>query len=1254
MLPNARACVAVILALLLIVWAAPSFANDPTPRLGIQNPAKGSFDWENAWYGFTSIVDGMASGTGTYAQRTACSTSYKSQLYGVTDCFDETCEAGSGTIACMTRCRLDGTAWEVLMCSNAGSVVWVDQGNYLEPAGGESVRAPIQDKGGQVYNVLAYGAIPDDSIDDTDEIQVVVDLASGPGNGEVCGTVYFPPGTYNVGQSTFVTLKPCVRIVGSSAPFTGFGTVIQGTAGKDIFRLCEPTQQGTPNPDCPDYYSPYTIENLTFSGGEHQLVSRDISTFVTIRDVMFNGPVVAGIHIQGCVEEWRVDNVSFSGGQYGVFLEHVLLPGSTCNQNYIDKSTFSNVITGGQTVNNWRWEVDYGGTTTFDNVILNTAGEHAFYVNGSMIAITLIDVNSEGTGYNPDPTLRNTKVSTGTTTATSTCVDNVASMTDWVVGEPITVRGAGASGYDHSSTVTELATCAGADSITMTDAAVTTVGLRCIGGTNADVSCADASECNSGVCAGLEVTNMWADDFYVINTEGRCQGAEFRTSCSVAGDCPITGVCELGGASAYWTFVGGAIGGIGPFNTGVRYAINGTGLSAASLIGMSASRPVYDPSQAMNILGGNISLRQPTGTASEGGFQRTVLGGSGETKYSIIHSPPGKDILLALRDSDGDSSGAFGSVKVHRSDSNRTQILKFDADDNITGSPDVFGNLGFRGFLQPGWGVDFASLGAPASGYFTYCADCTENSDPCTGSGNGAWAARLGNPSRWICGLGDTAAPKMLRISGGTFAEGDATPSVAGYSWWSTWPSTPATEITNFDNPVVAQIIYVQCNDTITSFDFGHSTASNLWGNGNVDWTCYPGKVMSCVYTGYTPYWWICNVAEDSTFESAVQIKNGAELYLWDADNTQSIRHRAAASITADVNMEWGDDLQNCTTGEVLKVFGTAGSPKVVTLECNADVGDSVTVNSSAAVDTTANLLDGDIDWTLVDGGVGGPDSITGTVACTGCVGVIDLAGESVSIAELDDGGGEPTGGEFVKVKAGGTEFEYVDTLSASTSKNFSILNPTDAHDAFGQLVYPSDVTLVEIRCSTDQGTVAVSFDERAEETPNTPGTNVLTSLVCDSSSESVASFSDANIVADAILNMDVITVSTSPVPTVVRVHVRTGPVPDSKNFSILNPNDAHDQLDQLVYAYASTLTEVRCSTDQGTVTISFDERGETTPNTQGTTVLNSNLVCDSNSQSTSSFTNAGIAADAILNMNVEDTDGTPGIVRIHVRSTVN
>ena len=47
-----------------------------------------------------------------------------------------------------------------------------------------------------------------------------------------------------------------------------------------------------------------------------------------------------------------------------------------------------------------------------------------------------------------------------------------------------------------------------------------------------------------------------------------------------------------------------------------------------------------------------------------------------------------------------------------------------------------------------------------------------------------------------------------------------------------------------------------------------------------------------------------------------------------------------------------------------------------------ATTSDSLQVNSSP-VDTTGNLLDGDIDFTLVDGGAGGPDNITASLDAT-------------------------------------------------------------------------------------------------------------------------------------------------------------------------------------------------------------------------------------------------------------------------------
>ena len=90
----------------------------------------------------------------------------------------------------------------------------------------------------------------------------------------------------------------------------------------------------------------------------------------------------------------------------------------------------------------------------------------------------------------------------------------------------------------------------------------------------------------------------------------------------------------------------------------------------------------------------------------------------------------------------------------------------------------------------------------------------------------------------------------------------------------------------------------------------------------------------------------------------------------------------------------------------------------------------------------------------------------------------------------------------------------------------------------------------------------------------------------------------------------------------------------------------------------AVTISRVSCSTDTGTSTIQLDERSESTPNTGGTDILTSQLDCGSgHTSAATSFSNAGIAADAIINLDIDKTDdqaagATPTQVRIHVDYT--
>ena len=87
------------------------------------------------------------------------------------------------------------------------------------------------------------------------------------------------------------------------------------------------------------------------------------------------------------------------------------------------------------------------------------------------------------------------------------------------------------------------------------------------------------------------------------------------------------------------------------------------------------------------------------------------------------------------------------------------------------------------------------------------------------------------------------------------------------------------------------------------------------------------------------------------------------------------------------------------------------------------------------------------------------------------------------------------------------------------------------------QKTFNYNITLNSIECSTDTGTTTIQFDERNSSTPNTEGTDVLTSaLTCDSSgTSSSSSFNNASISAKNPIKLDINTVAGT--PNILRIH---------------------------------------------------------------------------------------------------------------------
>ena len=106
------------------------------------------------------------------------------------------------------------------------------------------------------------------------------------------------------------------------------------------------------------------------------------------------------------------------------------------------------------------------------------------------------------------------------------------------------------------------------------------------------------------------------------------------------------------------------------------------------------------------------------------------------------------------------------------------------------------------------------------------------------------------------------------------------------------------------------------------------------------------------------------------------------------------------------------------------------------------------------------------------------------------------------------------------------------------------------------------------------------------------------------------------------------------------------------KDVEIDNPVAGNDSAKvQLTWSKTggATLQRVWCSTDQGTLSINFDVRTEAAPDTPGTNILSSNLVCNSTTATANTFAVGVVPQYAPLNLQINAAAGSPGIVRLHI-----
>lgn len=131
---------------------------------------------------------------------------------------------------------------------------------------------------------------------------------------------------------------------------------------------------------------------------------------------------------------------------------------------------------------------------------------------------------------------------------------------------------------------------------------------------------------------------------------------------------------------------------------------------------------------------------------------------------------------------------------------------------------------------------------------------------------------------------------------------------------------------------------------------------------------------------------------------------------------------------------------------------------------------------------------------------------------------------DSTGIADLGVASSDISNGAISTAKIANsavTTAKVSQTLKTDT-KSFAIADTgivISTNDTFGLWKVPFALTVTEIAGFTDVGTVTFNIEQRAETTPNTAGTDILTSdLVADNDQQESASFNDATVPADTWL----------------------------------------------------------------------------------------------------------------------------------------
>lgn len=535
---------------------------------------------------------------------------------------------------------------------------------YLPLAGGTltgQMQAELRDKGGTVFNVLAYGAVADGTTDNTTAVNAAISAALAAGG----GIIYFPPaaGKYRINSQILIPndsaspvphQKP-LRFLGGGAHFAGIASPIYGESVLDL------RYTGTTGKIVTLGLGLLSFENITLTNGGADSLPFIYTTNTTlqIKRTAFIGSSAAspyqdamvmggqGTDADGTVNGYFQGYGAVIEGNYFSYIHRGMYLQRHANAIVFRDNTFWNTCGGTAAVQDWNdATVQNAGLTTTGNLI-----EMNHYTYGFRFDRTIGNVMTGDNFYDAD----------GTFTAY------------YYFGSASTARpNIVLPGYYDAATASKLCAGAGCPALPVTTAAGTLSLLDGAGGyTNSSFKTGRLEVVGNRIVLRAanndEVFNFYTPtghdiQFLPVQSDGNLRFADYQGNVILKQNNDGTYQFKNNKASTgytYWEVVGGA--GQSTIPLGRWKDLSGTTGTTVNADGSFTFNLLNGSGNAAALLDANGKVARSSSLTESGGnlISSGDFGFSNSTKGVILKSPGGTCYRISV-----DNSGVLSTAST--------------------------------------------------------------------------------------------------------------------------------------------------------------------------------------------------------------------------------------------------------------------------------------------------------------------------------------------------------------------------------------------------------------------------------------------------------------------------------------------------------------------------------------------------------------------------------------------------------------